>query len=152
MDLESEISILAIAIDMGPKRQVQTPSGTTSIVQDVILINEKFQTITLTMWDNFVDHVCNNISNALNRKPVIIGTHLKVKSYNGLSVSTKRNSTILIDPQFEEVLQLTSWVDNNIDKLNDIVNNKTFCAITVVAPTIEKLVQLNKIEDMLFKV
>uniref|UniRef100_A0A803QNK6 Uncharacterized protein n=1 Tax=Cannabis sativa TaxID=3483 RepID=A0A803QNK6_CANSA len=26
---------------MGLKRQVQTPSGTTSIVQDVILINEK---------------------------------------------------------------------------------------------------------------
>ncbi|KAM6547366.1 hypothetical protein CsatB_019042 [Cannabis sativa] len=151
MDLESEISILAIAIDMGLKRQVQTPSGTTSIVQDVILINEKFQTVALTMWDNFVDHVCKNISNALNRKPVIIGTHLKVKSYNGLSVSTKRNSTILINPQFEEVLQLTSWVDN-IDKLNDIVNNKTFCAITVVAPAAEKLVQLNKIKDMLFKI
>ncbi|XP_060958284.1 replication protein A 70 kDa DNA-binding subunit C-like [Cannabis sativa] len=42
MDLESEIStifinfcILAIEIDMGLERQVQTPSGTTSIVQDV---------------------------------------------------------------------------------------------------------------------
>ena len=85
------------------------------------------------MWDNFVENECHIISNSLAKKPIIIGTHLKVKSFNGkaklisyshsiinynvinitfptgFSVSTKANSSFLIDPHFEELQHLKSW-------------------------------------------
>ena len=45
-------------------------------------------------------------------------------------------------------------VDKNIDKLNDIIKNKSYLesTTTLYAPPAEKVVQLNKIQDMLFMI
>ncbi|KAL2526193.1 Nucleic acid-binding [Abeliophyllum distichum] len=84
--------IIGVAIDIKPKRLIQTRFGTQSYIQDVVLIDERFQTVLLTMWDNFVDKECIFIS---DRNFIIVGTPLKASSFNGPSISTKTNSSFL---------------------------------------------------------
>ncbi|CAI9760136.1 unnamed protein product [Fraxinus pennsylvanica] len=117
MDTKTEIDIIGIAIDIFPKRVIQVHDNQ-STVQDVILINERFETRILQMWDNFVSNECHTVCNTITKKPVLVGSRLKVTSFNGISVSTKLNSSVLINPPFEQVLQLKNWLETNITTTN----------------------------------
>jgi hypothetical protein len=44
----------------------------------------RFETIVLTMWEAFVERECILIANNIAKKPVLVGNHLKVSSFNGL--------------------------------------------------------------------
>ncbi|KAL2505399.1 Replication protein A 70 kDa DNA-binding subunit B [Abeliophyllum distichum] len=152
MDSKVDISIIGVALDIKPKRLIQTWFGTQSYIQDVVLINERFQIVLLTMWENFVNNECIFISNNLTRKLIVIGTHLKVSSFNGLSISTKTNSSFLFDPAFHQAMQLRYWVEQNVDKLDDMVLKKEYLARTpakLSTPTRDKLTQINNIPGLL---
>ncbi|XP_042942719.1 uncharacterized protein LOC122276890 [Carya illinoinensis] len=71
-DTDSEIEILAIVIQMMPPREVNTVNGKTT-VQDIQLIVESLKPLRLTMWARFVDDECQQISNIIAAKPIILG-------------------------------------------------------------------------------
>ncbi|KAL5542676.1 hypothetical protein UlMin_010386 [Ulmus minor] len=176
MDSNTEISILAIAIDLHPKDRFKHFFGSKSTIQEVVMIYQEFKTIMLTMWENFLENECHSISNSLGRKPIIIGTHLKVKSFNdktkhitlshsvikynviniifltGFSVSTKPSSSFLIDPHLEKLQDLKSWINSNMQKLNTIIAEKPYLttALPLSTPPPDKLIELNKIQNMVF--
>lgn len=49
---------------------------------------------------------------------------MKVSSFNGLTLSTKINSTFFIDAGFNEVAELRKWVEVHKEELNDIALEK----------------------------
>ncbi|KAL2492250.1 Replication protein A 70 kDa DNA-binding subunit B [Abeliophyllum distichum] len=130
MDSNKDISIIALCIDMKPKRLIQTRSGNQTYVQDIILINKSFQTMMLTMWDSYVDRECVLIAENIANKPVIVASHLKVSSFNGITLSTKTNSNFFINATFNEVAEYKAWADGNIDKLNEIIEEKPYLVLT----------------------
>ncbi|KAL2505488.1 Replication protein A 70 kDa DNA-binding subunit B [Abeliophyllum distichum] len=89
MDSKTDISIIGVAIDIKLKRFIHTRSGIQSCIQDVVLVNQRFETVLLTMWDQFVEKECIYISDNFNKKPIIVASHLKVSSFSGVSISTK---------------------------------------------------------------
>ncbi|KAL2454075.1 Uncharacterized protein Adt_48423 [Abeliophyllum distichum] len=130
MDSNKDISIIALCIDMKPKRLIQTRSGNQTYVQDIIVINKSFQTMMLTMWDSYVDRECVLIAENIANKPVIVASHLKVSSFNGITLSTKTNSNFFINATFNEVAEYKAWADGNIDKLNEIIEEKPYLVLT----------------------
>ncbi|KAL2546513.1 hypothetical protein Fot_15746 [Forsythia ovata] len=65
--------LLGLALGVLPRKVVQTKNGTKSHIQEVVLINDKFETLMLKMWDTFVEGECKKISEIINEMPVIIG-------------------------------------------------------------------------------
>ncbi|XP_060972585.1 replication protein A 70 kDa DNA-binding subunit B-like [Cannabis sativa] len=109
IDLPSkEINLIAAVIDIRPKRQIHNRHGEATI-QELVLVDNEFNIATLTMWNNFVDNECAAISNIIHKKPIMIGTRLKVFCYNGMSISTKNSSCFLIEPQLEVAKDLRAW-------------------------------------------
>ncbi|KAL2550169.1 replication protein A 70 kDa DNA-binding subunit B-like [Forsythia ovata] len=76
-------SVAGLAIDMLPKKVVQTKSGTEFYTKEVIFINERFETVMLRMWDRFVNNECSKIFEIINKIPVILGKKFRVSSFNG---------------------------------------------------------------------
>ncbi|KAL2552491.1 Replication protein A 70 kDa DNA-binding subunit D [Forsythia ovata] len=124
------ICVAGMIIDIKPRRIIQTRYGKECQVQDLVLINKKFDTILLTMWEAFVDNECKYISKNLKRKPVLIGKHLKVTSFNGLSLSTKADSSFFIDGEFEIVEEFKSWGHTNCELIDEIVCEKYYLNLT----------------------
>ncbi|KAL2455154.1 FAD binding 3 domain-containing protein [Abeliophyllum distichum] len=141
MDSNKDISIIALCIDMKPKRLIQTRSGNQTYVQDIILINKSFQTMMLTMWDSYVDRECVLIAENIANKPVIVASHLKVSSFNGITLSTKTNSNFFINATFNEVAEYKAWVSNaNLGETYECVYCK--CSQTKAVPRAKVYVQL----------
>ncbi|KAL2455644.1 Replication factor A protein [Abeliophyllum distichum] len=141
MDSNKDISIIALCIDMKPKRLIQTRSGNQTYVQDIILINKSFQTMMLTMWDSYVDRECVLIAENIANKPVIVASHLKVSSFNGITLSTKTNSNFFINATFNEVAEYKAWVSNaNLGETYQCVYCK--CSQTKAVPRAKVYVQL----------
>lgn len=70
--------VVGVAIDVKQKRIIQTHFGTEAALQDIMLIDKEFQTVTLTLWDSFVERECITITTNLANRPVIWATNLKV--------------------------------------------------------------------------
>ncbi|XP_022895229.1 replication protein A 70 kDa DNA-binding subunit B-like [Olea europaea var. sylvestris] len=121
MDSNAEISVIGIAIEVRQKRIIQTQFGTQTCLQDVVLIDKSFETIILTMWDTFVENDCVTITDNIESKPIIWTTNLKVSSYNGVTLSTKVNST------FTLILKL---IETNKEKLDKLIEEKPSIAVT----------------------
>ncbi|XP_042956417.1 replication protein A 70 kDa DNA-binding subunit B-like [Carya illinoinensis] len=101
-DTDSEI---AIAIQMMPPREVSTVNGKAT-VQDIQLIDKSLKPLILTMWARFVHDECQQISNIIATKPIILGMRIKVGSYEGLSLSSQVTSVFTIDPLLPAAVSL----------------------------------------------
>lgn len=104
------------------------------------------------MWDAFVERECILIANNISKKPVLIGNHLKVSSFNGLSLSTKTNSCFFIDYPFDEITAFRSWIAENMDKLNEITLMKPYLALTPLKlslPSEDKYTNIRDIQSLL---
>ncbi|KAL2529638.1 Replication factor-A C terminal domain-containing protein [Forsythia ovata] len=87
-------------------------------------------TIMLTMWDSYVDREWMLIAENIANKPVIVASHLKVSSFNGITLSTKTNINFFINATFNEVAEYKAWADGNLDKLNEIIEEKPYLVLT----------------------
>ncbi|KAF4382948.1 hypothetical protein G4B88_010119 [Cannabis sativa] len=151
IDLPSkEINLIAAVIDIRPKRQIHNRHGEATI-QELVLVDNEFNIATLTMWNNFVDNECAAISNIIHKKPIMIGTRLKVVCYNGMSISTKNSSCFLIEPQLEVAKDLRAWITRNNCILNERITQKAYFlpATNLSPPPSDQITDISKINDML---
>ncbi|KAL2492914.1 Replication protein A 70 kDa DNA-binding subunit E [Abeliophyllum distichum] len=130
MDSNVDISVIGMIIDIKPRRIIQTRFGKECQVQDLVLVNKRFDTVLLTMWEAFVDNECKYICQNLRKKLVLIGKHLKVTSFNGLSISTKADSSFFIDGEFELVEEFKSWGHTNSEIIDNMISEKHYLTST----------------------
>ncbi|KAL2499699.1 Replication protein A 70 kDa DNA-binding subunit B [Abeliophyllum distichum] len=152
MDSKTDISIIGVAIDIKPKRFIHTRSGTQSCIQDVVLVNQRFETVLLTMWDQFVEKECIYISDNFNKKPIIVASHLKVSSFSGVSISTKSNSTFSFNPPIEQATQLHNWVQENNEQLSQVFMKKDYLSTKptkLSSPGKEQITDIRNIQGLL---
>ncbi|XP_022897705.1 replication protein A 70 kDa DNA-binding subunit D-like [Olea europaea var. sylvestris] len=126
MDTDADLNILAVAVDMTPKRLIQSKDGNQIWLQDIILLDMNFKTMVLTLWNSFVDRECLLIANIIDKKPVIFTTRLKITSLFGLKLSMKVHSTFFINTPFNSVKQMTEWIRTNFIKIDDFVFKKSY--------------------------
>ncbi|KAI3718449.1 hypothetical protein L6452_19321 [Arctium lappa] len=68
----------------------------------------KKRPIILTLWNHFADNEGQILENLIDPPAMIFGLRLKVSSFNGLSLTTRNGSGILINPPVSEDLQLNN--------------------------------------------
>ncbi|XP_022856736.1 uncharacterized protein LOC111377839 [Olea europaea var. sylvestris] len=128
MDTDADLNILAVAVDMTPKRLIQSKDGNQTWLQDIILLDMNFKTMVLTLWASFVDRECLLIADIIDKKSVIFATRLKVTSFFGLKLFTKVHSTFFINTPFNAVKQMTEWARAYV-QLSDVTGSTNANAI-----------------------
>nr|XP_027062744.1 replication protein A 70 kDa DNA-binding subunit B-like [Coffea arabica] len=71
-----------------------------SNVQKFVLLDEKCQTVLLSLWDDFLTNEGQQLLSNLNSYPVIIARRIKVLWFD---------SVILVDPPIQEARELKNW-------------------------------------------
>ncbi|CAI9782924.1 unnamed protein product [Fraxinus pennsylvanica] len=124
--MDTEIAFVGIVVDVRPKRKIPNINVDSTVQALFLLMKVKLQAIVLTIWDNFIDREGAEIADCLMKKPIIVGNHLKVTSFKGISLSTKANSSIFIDPKFEKLVELRKWTERNKEMLTEMIVQKTY--------------------------
>ncbi|CAI9760519.1 unnamed protein product [Fraxinus pennsylvanica] len=95
---------------------------------------------------------CITLAEKIANKPVILANRLKVSSFNGLTLSTKINSTFFIDGGFNQVAEFRAWVEAHAEELNEITLEKPSLALTptkLSPPMHKKFTQIHNIKGRL---
>ncbi|OIT21168.1 hypothetical protein A4A49_40116 [Nicotiana attenuata] len=71
----------------------------------------------LTMWEDFADTDGSILTAQIAEYPIIVAKRIMRASYGGLSLSTRYNSVILINPPYPQVGRLLNWVKDNRPRL-----------------------------------
>ncbi|KAG6719648.1 hypothetical protein I3842_03G016500 [Carya illinoinensis] len=119
-DSIAEIDLLAVALHIKPPKEITLTNGPTTL-QEIYVIDQSFNPISLTMWGRFVQDECKKISEIIETKPILLATKLKVRSYNGLSLSSRPASAFTINPVIPEAKLLQRWIAINDSKLEVII-------------------------------
>ncbi|KAL2466624.1 replication protein A 70 kDa DNA-binding subunit B-like [Abeliophyllum distichum] len=121
MDSNVDISVIGIIIDIKPRRIIQTRFGKECQVQDLMLINKRFDTVLLTMWEPFVDNECKYICQNLKKKPC---SDWKASQSNIIQCS------FFIDGEFELVEEFKSWTHTNSEIIDNMISEKHYLTST----------------------
>ncbi|KAL2544292.1 Uncharacterized protein Fot_13525 [Forsythia ovata] len=93
-----------------------------------------------------------NIARTAQRSPVKYQTMVLVDPH-GMAVSTKSNSSVLINPSFEGVHHLRIWAAANIERLDEIVSQKSYLEssmfVKVCPPAKHKICKIKDIPVLL---
>ncbi|XP_027185593.1 uncharacterized protein LOC113783610 isoform X1 [Coffea eugenioides] len=102
------VDILAVVIFVSPVTPFTSKFGTGRVQKFVVIKKEKLP-LQLSLFNEFIDNEGRKIAENMNNFLVIVCRRLKVKSFNGIALSTRKNSAILIDPPIQEAMQLKNW-------------------------------------------
>ncbi|XP_042950309.1 replication protein A 70 kDa DNA-binding subunit D-like [Carya illinoinensis] len=119
-DSIAEIDLLAVALHIKPPKEITLTNGPATL-QEIYVIDQSFNPISLTMWGRFVQDECKKISEIIETKPILLATKLKVRSYNGLSLSSRPASAFTINPVIPEAKLLQRWIAINDSRLEVII-------------------------------
>lgn len=83
-------------------------------LQELIVMDIFKHTFTFTIWDQTImDNEGNKLLQQLHEYPIILARRIGGSRYNGVSLTTKFNTTIQIDPLYAQSQQLRAWITEN---------------------------------------
>ncbi|VFQ71331.1 unnamed protein product [Cuscuta campestris] len=109
-----KINVLAIVIAKLQRKFVFTKKGQ-KMASDFIIIDHECKPITLTLWDTFAEIQGCEIQQALQSGfyPTIIARRIAATSFKGLSLTTRSNSSIELNPVIPPTSSLDEWKSSN---------------------------------------
>lgn len=119
--------------------------------------------LLLTLWEDFSEvegtKIQQKIESKVNgdeRYPVILGRSIGISPYNGLSLQTRFNSTIQIDPAYPQALQLIKWAKENNDMLGGCASDNfsrspRSSTSLMVIPTQQQIIPIAEIQSQTSK-
>ncbi|KAH7834148.1 hypothetical protein Vadar_013148 [Vaccinium darrowii] len=141
---KESVHIFAAVADIQPPKTVKVPFET--IAQEFIVINKEFKPTLLTLWGSFAEQGGQKLLEMANTFPIIVGLRLKVSSHNGLSLGTRGNSTLLINPNSVSAKELRQWcIENKESILNASNEIKNLIPRDVKAPAPDEFMKVAKI-------
>ncbi|KAM6592773.1 hypothetical protein CsatA_000476 [Cannabis sativa] len=121
------------------------------ILADIETLLQILQPKTLTMWDELTETVGKTICEILPQNPIIIGTRLKVVSHNGISLSSKQQSSFIINlTNIPQINELRQWSINNEEYLSAIINEKRLFPSQTALRTLQynNIITINDIQNL----
>ncbi|XP_060183815.1 replication protein A 70 kDa DNA-binding subunit B-like isoform X3 [Lycium barbarum] len=86
--------------------------------KELILIDTDKQAFTFTLWEEtIIEDEGKKLLDQFQKRLIIFARRIGVSKYNGISLTTKFNTTIQIDPPYSQCLQLHTWVTENREML-----------------------------------
>ncbi|XP_049382942.1 replication protein A 70 kDa DNA-binding subunit B-like [Solanum stenotomum] len=118
----AEIDIIGVVLRCGPSKYA---GRTKNRCREVTIADDQRNQFLLTLWDDFGEIEGTELEAQMeNGKefPIILGRNIGVSGYQGLSLQTRFNSTIRINPTYPQALQLISWAKTNKNVLSGNVS------------------------------
>ncbi|XP_071920719.1 replication protein A 70 kDa DNA-binding subunit A-like [Coffea arabica] len=119
------VDIMAIVVDAMPVVPIKNDSQE-SFVQRFLIMNEEMVPTVLSLWNAFVENEGKLLTDHRNRHPVVICRRLKVVTYNGIALSIRNDSVIVVDPPVGDARSLKNWASRNDKELLALCRDKPY--------------------------
>ncbi|KAL3538470.1 hypothetical protein ACH5RR_001836 [Cinchona calisaya] len=100
------------------------------------------QPTVLSLWNEFIENEDRILSQQVSKFSVVICRRLKVISYDGIGLSTRKDSVILIDPLKRDARQMKNWFDV------DLTDGSETITVSVFAELGKRLLGFNVVQAM----
>ncbi|KAG5612827.1 hypothetical protein H5410_024108 [Solanum commersonii] len=113
VDSAAEIDILAIVLRCGPQKYAGRSHHK---CREFTLCDNQKNQFLLTLWEDFKEIEGNEIAAKMATEVdliVILGRSIGISTYQGLSLHTRYNSTVRVDPNYPQAVELINWAKEN---------------------------------------
>ncbi|KAH0781879.1 hypothetical protein KY290_001477 [Solanum tuberosum] len=118
-----------------------------------VTISKKKQFL-FTLWEDFEEIEGHEVASKMATEahlPVILGRSIGIFTYQGLSLQTRYNSTVRVNPNYPQALALISWANENKTMLLSCASEKTSTSSsvnpTIVTPAGQQVISIADISS-----
>ncbi|KAL4580563.1 hypothetical protein LXL04_016762 [Taraxacum kok-saghyz] len=108
--------------------------GQPSSKRDIVIVNEEKQPMILTLWDSFDTEEGQALEEMLENTPIIYAMRIKVTTFYGLSLTTRKESAIMINPPVPDEVKLLDWKASNNQELLELLNRESYKNVDELLP------------------
>ncbi|XP_016450338.1 replication protein A 70 kDa DNA-binding subunit B isoform X2 [Nicotiana tabacum] len=109
-----EFDIIAVVVNCG---SIKYDGANSNKCREIIIMDTGMNSFILMLWEDFDDVDGSILAAQVAKYPVIVAKRITRTTYGGLSLSTRYNSVILINPPYPQVGRLQNWVADNRPRL-----------------------------------
>ncbi|CAA0824125.1 Unknown protein [Striga hermonthica] len=137
-DTDSLQNVLGVVVHAFESKQ----KGFDSVIRELVIMNAENMPMILTLWNEFAGTEGEQLATSINAGNVVIAMRVRVTTFNGISLSTKPPSAILINPATPEANEVKQWYMQNRLEVDDFIAGKAFTDtnILLLRPPVEDIV------------
>ncbi|CAH9078943.1 unnamed protein product [Cuscuta epithymum] len=122
-----KISALAAVVQKLPRAFIVT-DGHQKPAWDIVLINEECIPVPLTLWEDFVTSHGTEIERLLEEGnyPLVLIERVVVNLFQGLTLATRFDTRLELNPTGERALLLKKWLAENVHKVDQMMLEKVY--------------------------
>ncbi|KAH0725628.1 hypothetical protein KY284_001493 [Solanum tuberosum] len=151
VDSAAEIDILAIVLRCGPQKNAGRSHHR---CQEITLCDNQKNQFLFTLWEDFGEIEGHEISSKLAAEadlPVILRRSIGISTYQELSLQTRYNSTVRVNPNYPQAVALINWAKENKTMLlgSPSATTSTSSSITpmIVTPAGQQIISIAEISS-----
>ncbi|KAG5567884.1 hypothetical protein H5410_065100, partial [Solanum commersonii] len=125
VDSAAEIDILAIVLRCGPQKNAGRSHHR---CREITLCDDQKTQFLFTLWEDFGEIEGHEIASKMATEAdllVILGRSIGISTYQGLSLQTRYNSTLRVNPNYPQAVALMNWAKENKTMLLSCPSEKT---------------------------
>ncbi|KAG5629069.1 hypothetical protein H5410_000786 [Solanum commersonii] len=127
--------ILAIVLRCGPQKNAGRSHHR---CREITLCDNQKNQFFFTLWEDFGEIEGHEIASKMATEAdllVILGRSIRISTYQGLSLQTRYNSTVRVNPNYPQAVALINWAKENKTMLLTCPSQKTSTSSSI-APVI----------------
>ncbi|KAH0653291.1 hypothetical protein KY289_030969 [Solanum tuberosum] len=149
VDSAAEIDILAIVLRCGSQKNAGRSHHR---CREITLCDNQKNQFLFTLWEDFGEIEGHEIASKMATEAdlfVILGRSIRISTYQGLSLQTRYNSTVRVNPNYPQAVALINWAKENKTMLLSCASEKTSTSSSVapmiVTPAGQQIISIAKI-------
>ncbi|KAH0728583.1 hypothetical protein KY285_004246 [Solanum tuberosum] len=149
VDSTAEIDIQAIVLRCGPQKNAGRSHHR---CREITLCDNQKNQFLFTLWEDFGEIEGHEISSKMATEAdllVILGRSIGISTYQGLSLQTRYNSTVRVNPNYPQAVALIKWAKENKTMLLGSPSEKTLASSSIspmiVTPAGQQLISIAEI-------
>ncbi|XP_027102581.2 replication protein A 70 kDa DNA-binding subunit B-like isoform X3 [Coffea arabica] len=118
-------NILCAIIQGFPETIIPTARGPRTI-RRFVAVNPECRPMIFTMWEPFVYIEGIQLMNMIHTNPVILIIRPKITAFHAIDITTRPNTTIVLDPPLQQAATMKIWIDENRSYIHKVINEKLY--------------------------
>uniref|UniRef100_M1CX78 Replication factor A n=1 Tax=Solanum tuberosum TaxID=4113 RepID=M1CX78_SOLTU len=151
VDSAAEIDILAIVLRCGPQK---TAGRSHHRCREITVCDDQRNQFLFTLWEDFGEIEGHQIFSKMATEAdllVILGRSIGISTYQGLSLQTRYNSTVRVNPDYPQAMALINWAKENKTMLLGSPSEKTSTSSSItpmiVTPAGQQFISIAEISS-----
>ncbi|CAA0807646.1 Unknown protein [Striga hermonthica] len=129
-DTDNLQNVMGVVVHSFPSRQI----GEDSVTREIILVNEEKIPIMFTLWNDFATNEGSQLANNIHSANIVLALKVRVTTFNGISLSTRAPSAILINPPMDAAVELKQWYSQHKNEIDDMIGRAAYKDTTILLP------------------